>query len=451
MTLPRLFRILGTLCAILICSTTVQAVTDKEMDRARAIAAQCYLRYANNGSGYLDEFQATSMAELESRLKSKEKENIKAFKSITVPSGYASWDKAKLVEYWSVTAFNSSKLIAEGKAAKSRVKARINAMNVSAPAAAEKSTVQTAEKPSSETAANSNTQPAASETPVPADIIPEEPQPSGTDMDSLAAQTQEAAQEVVALKKEDSSTWIYVAILCVLIVVVIALVVYAARTMKGSEGKSSAPTGGESGRTSSYEKEAEAMREKFGKTLASKNEELANKNSEIDRLSAAVESERQRAAQLELRVEKSLAEVEALRAENVSLKSGLEKYKTQGHPVASSQGNAANAAAPRKRQIFLGRVNSRGIFVRADRNFDPAHDVYCLETADGMTGSFFVVPDATLTEMALLTPEETLGGGCDGNLSDADTATSLTTEMRGSAVLEDNRWKVSRKARIRLS
>ncbi len=448
MTLPRLFRILGTISAILICSTTVQAVTDKEMDRARAIAAQCYLRYANNGSGYLDEFQATSMAELESRLKSKEKENIKAFKSIAVPSGYASWDKAKLVEYWSVTAFNSSKLIAEGKAAKSRVKARINAMNVSAPAAAEKSTAQTAEKPSSETAANSNTQPAASETPVPADIIPEEPQPSGADMDSLAAQTQEAAQEVVALKKEDSSTWIYVAILCVLIIVVIALVVYAARTMKGSEGKSSAPTGGESGRTSSYEKEAEAMREKFGKTLASKNEELANKNSEIDRLSAAVESERQRAAQLELRLEKALAEVETLRAENASLKSGLDKYKTQGNTVASSQGNAA---VPRKRRIFLGRVNSRGIFIRADRNFDPAHDVYCLETADGMTGSFFVVPDATLTEMALLTPEETLGGGCDGNFSDADTATSLTTEMRGSAVLEDNRWKVSRKARIRLS
>lgn len=450
MTLPRLFRILGTLCAILICSSTALAVTDKEMDHARAIAAQCYLRYANNGSGYLDEFQATSMSELESKLKSKEKENIKAFKSIDVPSGYASWDKAKLVEYWSVTAFSSPKLIAEGKAAKSRVKARINAMNVSAPAAAGKSTAQTAEKPSSETAANTNMQPAASETAVPADIIPEEPQPSA-DMDSLAAQTQEAAQEVVALKKEDSSTWIYVAILCVLIVVVIALVVYAARTMKGSEGKSSAPTGGESGRTSSYEKEAEAMREKFGKTLASKNEELTAKSSEIGRLSASVESERQRAAQLELRLEKALAEVEALRAENASLKSDLEKYKTQGNTVAPSQGNAASVAAPRKRQIFLGRVNSRGIFVRADRNFDPAHDVYCLETADGMTGSFFVVPDATLTEMALLTPEETLGGGCDGNLSDADTATSLTTEMRGSAVLEDNRWKVSRKARIRLS
>lgn len=193
------------------------------------------------------------------------------------------------------------------------------------------------------------------------------------------------------------------------------------------------------------------MREKFGKTLASKNEELTAKSSEIGRLSASVESERQRAAQLELRLEKALAEVKALRAENASLKSDLEKYKIQGNTVVPSQGNAASVAAPRKRQIFLGRVNSRGIFVRADRNFDPAHDVYCLETADGMTGSFFVVPDATLTEMALLTPEETLGGGCDGNLSDADTATSLTTEMRGSAVLEDNRWKVSRKARIRLS
>ena len=40
------------------------AVTDREMEEARTIAAQAYLRYANDGSGYLDEFKATSMAEL---------------------------------------------------------------------------------------------------------------------------------------------------------------------------------------------------------------------------------------------------------------------------------------------------------------------------------------------------------------------------------------------------
>ncbi|MDE6702925.1 MAG: hypothetical protein K2K00_04525, partial [Muribaculaceae bacterium] len=52
------------------------AVTDKEMEEAKTIAAQAYLRYANDGSGYLDEFKATTMAQLESKLKAKEKENI---------------------------------------------------------------------------------------------------------------------------------------------------------------------------------------------------------------------------------------------------------------------------------------------------------------------------------------------------------------------------------------
>ena len=37
------------------------------------------------------------------------------------------------MEYWAATAFNSGGLLAEGKAARSRVRARINAMNVSAP------------------------------------------------------------------------------------------------------------------------------------------------------------------------------------------------------------------------------------------------------------------------------------------------------------------------------
>ena len=113
------------------------AVTDKEMEEARTITAQAYLRYANDGSGYLDDFKATTMSQLESKLKAKEKENIKAFKSVKVPSDYASWDKAKLVEFWGVTFFTSPNLAEKGKVARSRVKQRINAMTVAAPAAKE--------------------------------------------------------------------------------------------------------------------------------------------------------------------------------------------------------------------------------------------------------------------------------------------------------------------------
>ena len=107
--LPALMAIVVTVPAL--------AVTDNEMEQARTIAAQAYLRYANNGSGYLDEVKATNLADLQKELKAKEKENIKAFLAIPVPKDYAQWDKAKLAEYWSVTALNNPGLIAQGKGA----------------------------------------------------------------------------------------------------------------------------------------------------------------------------------------------------------------------------------------------------------------------------------------------------------------------------------------------
>lgn len=92
---------------IAFCAIPALAVTEKEMEEAKAITAQAYLRYANDGSGYLDDFRATSMAQLESKLKAKEKENLKAFRSVKIPGDYASWDKAKLLEFWGVTFFTS--------------------------------------------------------------------------------------------------------------------------------------------------------------------------------------------------------------------------------------------------------------------------------------------------------------------------------------------------------
>ncbi len=123
--------------AVMAIAITVPAlaVSDNEMEQARTIAAKMYLRYANNGSGYLDDVKATNMADLQKVLKKKEQENIKAFLSIPVPKDYAQWDKAKLVEYWSATAFNAPGLIEQGQGAKSRVRKQIEAMTVSAPAA----------------------------------------------------------------------------------------------------------------------------------------------------------------------------------------------------------------------------------------------------------------------------------------------------------------------------
>ncbi len=71
-----------------------QAVTQQEMEEARTITAFWYLRYANNGAGYMEEGKMpTTMAQLEKMLKETERTNLKAFKAVSVPQDYAGWDK----------------------------------------------------------------------------------------------------------------------------------------------------------------------------------------------------------------------------------------------------------------------------------------------------------------------------------------------------------------------
>lgn len=422
-------RILIAIAAFLLSVPSILAVTDGEMEQARVIATQCYLRYANNGSGYLDDLHPKTMKELESALKAKEKENIKAFKAIQVPADYASWDKKKLVEFWGTTAFNASGLLPEGKAARSRVKARIGSMSVSAPAAPEE-----AAKPEAKDAG-------AVDESAPVSV----PDPQGAQeavaaaenvADSIAAADKEDL-ELTSVKKEDSSTWIYVAILVVLVIVVVVLVVYAARTMKVNAARNNGPLE-PTVSVSSLGEETDALREKFGKALASKNEELTQ-------ASAAASSQRERAEMLKRRLEEAEAEIAVLRSENTSLRDQLAEAKSR---ASEHSGESPRETAPRRRTIYLGRVNSRGIFVRADRNFDPAHDIYCLETADGITGSFYVAQDRTLAEMASLTPMEALGGGCEIGNAAAGHVSEIVTDMRGTAVFESGCWRVGRKARV---
>ena len=89
-----------------------------------------------------------------------------------VPSDYASWDKAKLVEFWGVTFFTSPNLAEKGKVARSRVKQRINAMTVAAPAAkkAVKEEVKTASSVSQEVKPDAE--------PSPAEAAPKAEEPS---------------------------------------------------------------------------------------------------------------------------------------------------------------------------------------------------------------------------------------------------------------------------------
>ncbi|MDE5847576.1 MAG: hypothetical protein K2H71_09510 [Muribaculaceae bacterium] len=221
------------------------AVTDKEMEQARAIAAKHYLRYANNGSDYLDKLSPSSVGELSKSLKAKEKENLKSFNAVAVPKDYASWDKQKLVDYWSKTFFNSPGLKADGKKCLGVLAKNLNKMSVAAPSAAKPAETPAAKpadaaKPAepakaAEPAKKAEAKSAAQTPATPAAAPAAQPAEADATEDAVKAAIAQAEADAGLADeqpKKSSNTGWYIAILVVLVGVVIWLVMYASKSMK---------------------------------------------------------------------------------------------------------------------------------------------------------------------------------------------------------------------------
>ncbi|MDE5901789.1 MAG: hypothetical protein K2H21_01065, partial [Muribaculaceae bacterium] len=230
--LKRILKTLALSLLLLGMALPARAVSQKEMEQARTITAFWYLRYANDGAGYMEDGKMPStMTELEKMLKETERANLKAFKAVSTPSDYATWDKKKLVAYWGGTFFNSPGLSAKGKVARRRVEGKLNAMTVASPTA--------------EAAAPAE-QPAAAQAQDVAAKAPAAPQPAVA-ADAPVRETARAVDSSVAVVEEpevrqdrrggSGSTWIYIVALIVLVGVVIWLVIFASKTMQQSESR----------------------------------------------------------------------------------------------------------------------------------------------------------------------------------------------------------------------
>lgn len=438
-------KLFVTLALLLGAVSGIYAVTDGEMEQARAITAKNYLRYVNNGSGYLDDVKELpkSMADLKKILKAKELENLKKFESVAVAKDYASWDKAKLVSYWSETFLSSPGLDAAGKASRSRTVKHLNQMTVSAPS---KEAPAPAEAPAAEPAAEQT------ETPV-ADAVSDEIAGAMVAGDTSQiediAPAPEAEDVEAARPKKSNSTWIYVGILVVLVIVVVILVIYAARAMKGGDDKDDSDViGGDSERKKeadevpSYVPADTVSRKEHEFMIERKNEKIRKAKAELDVVRE--ENARLQAAQdaLQARLTQAQTQIESLR---LALSEAENKASAATHTAPASE------AAPRPvRSLYLGRVNRSGLFVRADRQLNPEATVYRLDTEDGYTGTFRVVNTPAVVDRALENPDQWLETGCtiDDSLA-ADEATEIVTESSGTAVLENGCWKMIRKAKVR--
>lgn len=516
--------------ALSAATLTSVAVTKDEMEQARTIAAKTYLRWANEASGYLDGVQAKTMDQLKGQLKAKELENLKAFNKVQVPTDYASWDKDKLVHFWSVTFFNSPELSDAGKRGKSRVGAQIKKLTISDPS---KETPAPAEEKKAEPA-----KPAVADQPAAADPAEATAQPEMPSADeAVAAAEEDTVVTPEPRKRESSNTAVYVAILAVLVAVVVALVVYAVNSMKES-GKNPEPDKANSperkaersshkaleAELSALKAERDAWRrraEKAEKALSEardsetrsrrqaeeqsrraeadarelmkrKEEEEARRREreeerrrqeeealaaearrlaeerrteelrreeELRRAEELRRSEEQRIAEERRKAEEAALHAEELRREE-ELRKAEEALREAEERRAAAAMAARRAAAPERekgtptkqrqaRTIYLGRVNSHGIFVRADREPVIGYSFFALTTSDGMSGSFSVIDDPEVFESALADPEANLINACTGhNLLDTLGATEVITEQSGTAVFEGHCWKVARKARI---
>lgn len=415
------------------------AVSDKDMEQAKVAAAKLYLRWANNGSGYLDEINPSSMADLESKLKAQEKENLKDFNKVNIPSDYASWDKQRFVQFWGTTFFTSPALSADGKRAKDRVKAKVNAMNVSAPSETPKEDTKSEEPKKEEPAAENKDQNKNEVADEEAIVIPEPQEVVHQEeaiVDSMAMI--QAEEESMALsnreEKAKSHTWIYVVILIVLVILVVWLMVYAANMMKkqGADGK--AISGGSDKKT---KKEIEA--------LVSENDKL---RAELSRLKRDLEDTK--------------AENNRLRAGTSESRKPLRETYTQTAVATAAPVTPAAATLRREEsvdkpqqtkiisEIFLGRANPKGLFVRGDRRPNPDHTIYRLDTKDGIVGTFRFADTPEAFAVSMSNPLHFLAGGCvSDNFEEAEGAARIITEAPGTAILENGCWKVLRKSKIR--
>lgn len=408
----------------------VFAVSDKEMEQARVIAAKSYIRYVNDGSGYLDEINPTTLADLEKALKPKEKENIKAFLAIPVPKDYKDWDKQKLVEYWAVTAFQNKGLQEKGRGGRIRARSLINKMKIEPPK----------QQPVQSTAsAEPNTAPAETPKPVASDTLSQD----GIQNNMAVLENSQITEEDfpdefgdIDIQKADNYTWVYIMVLCILVAIVIALVVYAANVMKKNSSEQPKYANAQAN------EESAEIRERLETAVA-------DKDVEISMLSKKLETANRQNSELKAKIESLVAEVASLKGAIAASEQALRTSVKPISPVTEGQ-EGKLPKQPVLRSIFLGRANAKGIFVRADRTLNVGHSVFILETNDGYSGSFKVADSPAAWSLALSNPTEYLSAACAiSGQEDTEGKSRIITESSGTAIFEGGCWRVIRKAKIR--
>ena len=137
-------------------------------------------------------------------------------------------------------------------------------------------------------------------------------------------------------------------------------------------------------------------------------------------------------------------EIDRLRAEVETLRRQVSQPARGGY----TPGTSAHPA--QARVLYMGVANQQGVFTRAEARFNPAASIFTLITTDGVSGSFTVSESPTAQDIALASPSQTVLTACTGQrLADTTGVRSIETVAPGTAIFEDGRWVITRRAQIR--
>ena len=409
-------RIFLSLIVSLAVASSAMGVTREEMEQARTITAQAFLRYMNNGSDYLDKLSPTRVSELKKHLKEKELQNLKTFESIAYPKIdiYKNWDKAQLLEFWGTTFFADPKVPQQAQGAKRQVKSKINSMSVAQSEAVETETIESQPKQEPTDAAQeaqriidsiTRADSIAAEAAIleaTNEVVQEE-----LASDSIATEETTVEEDEESVKSKRSPTLIYSLILIVLVIIIAALVVYAVKGIQ--KANKQAVRKNEDDDTDSADEEDDDN-DIHKETIDEKDREIASLKAEIDRLNNVI-----------LRM-------------NDRLSDAISEISPNQRPT---------------RTIYLAYANSKNVFVRADSVYNEDYSIFKLVTSDGITGSFSIIENPIAIKLALSLPISILKNSCQSEDMHHDNwCKQIITENAGTAIFENGRWIVKRKADI---
>lgn len=157
--------------------------------------------------------------------------------------------------------------------------------------------------------------------------------------------------------------------------------------------------------------------------------------------------------QLNKRVESLEQQIEAHSSHPIEISTDKESKET-----VAAQASIVNSAptdiqtegkAPQHRILFMTAPNDEGVFTGSSETEEVGKSIYQLSTTDGVHGTFIMLdtPDAIATAMISVSQFVKTACKVQGNLSPYPQ--QIQTLEEGTAVLENDSWRITNKAIVK--